>query len=537
MLGFRLRYQISGFLFILFAMVVLIMGYFNVSILNDQLRMNTLNISKSTAENIFRIIDKMIPQDITSINEFKLNKKVFGEFQKYLYSIESLRNIVIYDPEDKIIYSRLIHDEVKIDNPRILQEVKLEKRPVIRLWAVDLYDGRAERLNTYGVLEARMLLADYYIPILRSGKIIAIVHLSIHLEKTSRKMKFFFVGNLALSIVFIMTAFVAIFLWSENAINRPLRNLLRAQEQLSRGDFEAHVDLELPPNNELGIIANSFNQMARELKAYKDALDEKNQKLEIVNVQYRKLNETLEQEVENKTKELREFFSLITHDLKIPLAAIKGYISLLKKSKTGTLSEKQEKFLQAIDTSTVHLLGMVRNMLDSVKYEAGKVNYYMEDFDLGQLVEEVKGHFHPSITEKSIDFSVKIPGKCSAVYGDRTKIGQVISNILSNAINHVPNGGIISLSARETGQVVEISINDNGPGIPKEQLPHIFDKFQQIPGKESPSTSLGLGLYIVRKIMEGHGMRAWAQSEVGKGSHFLFIIPISMDRNRKDAKK
>lgn len=527
MMGLRLRYQISGFLFILFSIVVLIMGYFNISILNEQLRMISLQKSKETADSVYQVLNKMIPPYIDSIDEFIMRKKLFNDFQKYALSVDSLRNVEIYDPNLRLLYSRVAHDEVNVDNRTILEKVKADKEPAVRLWAVNPYDGTAKSIENYGVLETRMLLRDFYFPIFRQKKIIGFAHFSVRQEKTSRLIKFFFLGNLSLSIVFIMTAFVAIFMWSENAINRPLRNLLRAQEQLSRGDFDAHVDIQLPANNELAVISNSFNQMARELKAYKEELDEKTRKLEMLNEQYRKLNENLEQEVENKTMELKEFFSLITHDLKIPLAAIKGYTSLLKKSKTGTLSKKQELFVDSIETSTIHLLGMVRNMLDSVKYDAGKVTYYMENFNIVELVMEIENNIHPSISERSIEFSRNIPQSCQWVYGDRTKIGQVISNIISNAIEYVPGGGKIQLAVWEKGELVEVMIKDNGPGIPPELLSLIFDKFKQIPGKESPSTSLGLGLYIVRKIMEGHSMKAWAVSEEGQGSEFHFTLKKS----------
>ncbi len=527
MMGLRLRYQISGFLFILFSIVVLIMGYFNISILNEQLRMISLQKSKETADSVFQVVNKMIPPYIENIDEFIKRKKVFNDFQKYTLSVDTLRNIEIYAPDLQLLYSRVAYDEVNVDNKAILEKVKASREPVVRLWAVNPYDGNAKSIENYGVLETRTLMRDFYFPVFRQKKIVGYVHLSIRQEKTSRLIKFFFLGNLSLSIVFIMTAFVAIFMWSENAINRPLRNLLRAQEQLSRGDFDAHVDIQLPANNELAVISNSFNQMARELKAYKEELDEKTRKLEMLNDQYRELNENLEQEVENKTMELKEFFSLITHDLKIPLAAIKGYTSLLKKSKTGTLSKKQELFVDSIETSTIHLLGMVRNMLDSVKYDAGKVTYYMENFNIIDLVMEIENNIHPSISERSIEFSRNIPPACQWVYGDRTKIGQVISNIISNAIEYVPIDGKIQLSVWQKEDLVEVMIKDNGPGIPPEQLSLIFDKFKQIPGKESPSTSLGLGLYIVKKIMEGHGMKAWAISEEGQGSEFHFTLKKS----------
>jgi signal transduction histidine kinase len=505
-------------------MVVLIMGYFNMSILNDQLMKLSLQQSRVMADNIYNTLDKSIPANADSVMEFVKNKAVFNEFQKFLLSQEYVRNIEIFDAFGNKIWSKLAYEGVKTENFDIVNEVRGKGMPAVKVLVVDPQSGVSKEIETFGVFDARMLLEDRYLPVIRNGKTIGIVYISLQLQRASRLMKFFFLGNFSISLLFIITAFIAIYIWSERAINRPFRYLLQAQEKLSAGDFDAHVDIELPSNNELGIIANSFNRMASELKAYKEELDEKRRRLEIVNEQYRSLNENLEQEVEEKTRELKEFFSLITHDLKIPLAAIKGYTELLRKSKTGTLNEKQEKFVVGIENSAAHLLYMVRNMLDSVKYDAGKIYYYMEKFELVRLAEDLENRLHPLLSERNIEFSINIPVSCCEVYADREKIGNVISNILSNAIEHTPNGGKISLEARDKDEIVEIVIEDSGPGIAAEQLVSIFEKFQQVPGKESPSTSLGLGLYIVRKILEGHGMKVWADSEEGKGCQFHFTL-------------
>ncbi|MCE1246223.1 MAG: HAMP domain-containing histidine kinase [Firmicutes bacterium] len=500
------------------------MGYFNMSILNDQLMKLSLQQSKVMADNIYSALDKSIPLGVDTVADFVKNKALFNEFQKYLFTQEYIRNIEIFDPYGNKLWSKLAYEGVKTENFDIVNDVRRTGMPEIKVLAVDPQSGVSKEIESFGVFDFRMLLEDRYLPIIRNGKTVGVIYISLQLQRASRLMKFFFLGNLSISLLFIFTAFIAIYIWSERAINRPFRYLLQAQEKLSEGDFDVQVDIELPANNELGIIANSFNRMARELKAYKEELDEKRRKLEVVNEQYRTLNENLEQEVEDKTRELKEFFSLITHDMKIPLAAIKGYTELLRKTKSGVLSEKQEKFVVGIESSAEHLLRMVRNMLDTVKYDAGRIYFFFEKFDLTNLVDEMEHRFHPLLKERNISFEKNIPEKCRFVFGDREKIGNVISNILSNATEHTPGGGKISLEARDKDDIVELVIEDNGPGIASEQLDSIFDKFQQVPGKESPSTSLGLGLFIVRKIMEGHGMKVWAVSDKGEGSRFHFTL-------------
>lgn len=526
----RLRYQISIFLFVLFAVVIFVMGFFNLTILNDQLKKLSLSRAKSAADRIMRIIDKNIPPDVDSLEEHIKENESFDEFQKFALGVEAIRNAELYDKTGRLVYSGIVYEDVHINNSAIVKEALYTGEPITKTWVVDPVSGNASEVESFNPMDGRIMLEDYYIPILNGkNEIIGLAHLSIHLEQTTRLMKFIIFANVSLLVFFYIIAFIAIYMWSERAISRPFQFLLRAQEQLSRGDFDAHIEIELPQDNEMGIIANSFNRMAVELKAYKEELEEKSKKLEQVNLQYKELNETLEQEVEKKTLELREFFSLITHDLKIPLAAIKGYIALLKKNKTGELNEKQEKFISAIETSTLSLLSMVRNMLDSVKYDAGKVTYLMEEFDIKDLIAETHSNLHPIIDERSINLIIDVPKNCNKVYGDKTKIAQVFANIFYNAVEHVSEGGTIELQARENETHIEIMIKDDGPGIPPEQLQCIFDKFKQVPGKESPSTSLGLGLYIVKKIIEGHGGRAWAESIEGKGSRFFFTLNKSTE--------
>ncbi|MFP4498119.1 MAG: ATP-binding protein [Vulcanimicrobiota bacterium] len=525
MLGLRLRYQISVFLFLLFTMVVSAMVYFNLTILNDQLNIFAHYQAQNEARQINNYLQETAATD-SSVNDIMEDKASFNGFFKFSTSFEGLRNVDLYKPDGELVFTRKFREDVHIDNEKYVGRVIENKKTESVTWAVDRVTGRGKAIQKYGILEARELLQDFYFPIKnRQGNLIGVLHLSMFLERATRLMRFFLLGNASLALIFLLTAFVMIYVWSENAINKPIRNLIKAQERLSRGDFDVQVDLKVPSTNELYVIANSFNDMAREIKQYQNKLKKQAHEMEKVNQQYKELNETLEQEVEKKTLELKEFFSLITHDLKIPLAAVKGYANLLKKPKTGELNPKQEKFINSIELATGQLLNMVKNLLDSVRYEDGRVEYYKENFDLENLVGEVQAHIHPIIEEKNINAYISISPCCKWVYGDRGKINQVFLNIVSNAINYTPSGGDIYITAEENEEFVEVRIRDSGKGIPPEQLSTIFEKFQQVPNKETPSTSLGLGLYIVKKIIEGHGTRVWVESTQGKGSSFYFTLP------------
>jgi signal transduction histidine kinase len=476
------------------------------------------------ADQIYNHFNNVIPENPESLENFIGENVKFNEFRKYVGSFDNLYNISIYNFYSNELFTFSKTEETKTENESLLYETIRSRLPASVIWVVDSKTGKSKIIESIGVFDGRFKYSEFYFPIVRNDRLLGVLKVSLFLDTASKLVTFFFIGNASLAFIFIITAFIAIYLWSENAINRPIRILLDAQEKLRRGDFTAHVDLNVTHNNELSVIANSFNKMTGELYKYQEELKEQKEKLEEVNEQYRVLNETLEQEVEKKTLELKEFFSLITHDLKIPLAAIKGYTSLLKKDKTGILNEKQAKFVSSIDTAAVHLLNMVKNMLDSVKYDDGRVTYFMEDFNLLEVALEVEDQIHPIIHEKNIEFKVNIPEILQVVNGDKAKIGQVVTNIVSNAINYSPNGGIIEMTAQDKDGLVEVGISDMGIGIPEEQISRIFEKFRRVPNIEAPSTSLGLGLYIVRKIIEGHGMKVRAESEEGKGSSFYFTL-------------
>jgi signal transduction histidine kinase len=531
MFGLKLRYQIAGFLFVLFTTVVLIMGYFNMSILGDLLSRFAFHQAETSSDQIFNYLERILPQDVTSLEPFMEKTEEFQEIIEYIGKDNYIGNIVIYNLDKQPVYSFNSREETFVNYDAYLDTVQETRIMYSIVLAIDHETGRGKPIDSYRFTDSRMIYNEFYYPIIRNGRFLGTLRVSMKLQIATNLMRLFLVGNGSLAFIFIITAFIALNIWSGNAIDRPIQNLVQAQEQLRRGDFNAHVDLNLPTGNDLGKIANSFNMMTKELKEYQEELKTKASQLEEVNKQYRNLNETLEQEVERKTLELKEFYSMITHDLKIPVAAIKGYTELLKKEKTGPLNPKQEQFISSIGTATVHLLNMVKNMLDSVKYDDGRVEYYMDNFNLCEVVEEVKEHILPIINEKNIEFSIDIPDDCLNAYGDKVKIGQVISNIIGNAINYTPNGGTITFTAGKKRGVIEIRISDTGIGIPPEQMSRIFEKFQRVPDRETPSTSLGLGLYIVKKIMEGHGMKVWVDSEEGKGTTFFLTLKSGIPGN------
>jgi len=525
--GLKLKSQIMWILFGPMSLVIIVLSYFNITILENTLILNTTQSTASSARYITEWIRKALPEGSSTETQFtKLGEKQSQMISKYLTHFEELRSFKLIDSHGVVIYSYgQSDDEVTLRNAMFMEAFK-NHLPVSHLWAYrDSEDLAGEPIVRTGFLDNKTLSYEYFEPVMKDGELRGVIYLSFHVRKVTTLLKLIALGNISLVLIFLLSTFIAISIWSDNAVKRPLDFILQAQEKLGKGDFDIRVDLGLVHTNELARAYGSFNRMADDLKSSREELERKNIRLAELNEQYRRLNERLEQDVREKTEELREFFSLITHDLKVPLAASQGYTDLLLKPKTGELNEKQRRFITCISMAHSHLLHLVRNMLDSVKYDAGKINYYFEQFSLPILADEVRSNLHHFLEEREIDLVITIPQPCEQIYADRMKIGQVLTNLISNAVTVSRNKDRIVLSARDCGDLVEISLTDSGPGISKENLGSIFDRFTQFPESEKSSGSLGLGLYIVKKVLEGHNCEIKVESEKGKGSVFTFSLP------------
>lgn len=342
------------------------------------------------------------------------------------------------------------------------------------------------------------------------------------------KINFFI--NTVFAAIFFMLSYMAISSWVTNVLEKPLSQILKGHEKLAKGEYGARIETEMSrSNSEILRIAGSFNTMANELEKFRKELEEKNIKLESVNSKYRNLNEKLEIEVGRKTKELREFFSLITHDLKVPLAAVQGYSALLLKDKTGGLNDKQRKFITNIAITNQHMTHLVRNLIDSFKYDSGKATYLFQDFDLGEIEDEVRTNVSFSLEEKNLELKTNIGGCKTRVCADRTKITRVITNLMSNAIKVSENNAVVELVCEERGGKAYITVRDHGKGIEDGKVEEIFKKFAQFPYSSKSAEGTGLGLYIVKKIIDGHGQSIKVRTAKNEGTSFTFSLNMAGD--------
>ncbi len=221
------------------------------------------------------------------------------------------------------------------------------------------------------------------------------------------------------------------------------------------------------------------------------------------------------------------FVSNVSHELRTPLTSILGFASLMLAGRAGPLSHQQEEYLGVVRKQAANLSNMIENLLDLSRIQATGIRASIDEVDLHDVVRTVEAHFLKTADEKGISLESKLPVDCPTIAASSSRIVQVISNLLGNAIKFTPGGGHIEISALSYGSLVQVQVTDNGTGIPLSSQPHIFDRFSQArSGDSEEQEGFGLGLAICREIVELHGGSICVESDPGRGSTFYFTVPI-----------
>ena len=246
-----------------------------------------------------------------------------------------------------------------------------------------------------------------------------------------------------------------------------------------------------------------------------------------------------------------EFISIVSHELRTPLTAIKNAMDIVLSGKAGEMTENIEKFCSMGKRNAIRLTGIVNDLLDISKIEAGKMDFKFELTHIEPVIESVKNNLTEVAREKELILNYTPIGDSVEVYADTNRIEQVLTNLVSNAIKFTPNAGKIEITskvvnARELqydqsfeediknlqGNYLQVCVEDHGIGIERKDLNHVFDKFAQIENSLSRQVGgSGLGLPIARQLMESHNGAIWCDSEINKGSKFYFVIPVANDKS------
>ncbi len=254
-----------------------------------------------------------------------------------------------------------------------------------------------------------------------------------------------------------------------------------------------------------------------------------------------KAQQELEKKVEERTQELKhalnevrivskrksEFISAVSHELRTPLTSIKGYASILLAGKLGELPEDVKLRLDKINKHSDELVNLVNDLLDISRIESGRITMHFEPQNLKVIFADITDLFFVQSKEKGIDLTAKIDDNAATVIADTGQLKRVFINLVSNASKFVPpKDGKINISAYKVGKFIQVDVNDNGCGIPEEAREKIFEEFYRVDNAINDQVKgTGLGLALVKHIIEAHGGKIWVTSKMGVGSTFSFTLP------------
>jgi len=291
---------------------------------------------------------------------------------------------------------------------------------------------------------------------------------------------------LAATVIGVVTAAIVSFLVAAR-IARPISRLASASRRVAGGHYEERVDTDEP--GELGEMATSFNEMAGSLEATE------RRRLQLVGD--------------------------VAHELRTPLTTLDGYLEGLED---GVVQPSPETW-RLLRTETSRMTRMVNDLSELWRAEARQLTLRLERVDAGRVARDTGERFLPQAQARGI--RLELPGDGPAVTADRDRLAQVLSNFLSNALRHAPDGSAVSVRVVRQGGSVCISVADEGPGLAADQLEAVFERFYRVdPARSRAAGGSGIGLAIARALAEAMGGRAWAESD-GPGRGATFLVELS----------
>jgi signal transduction histidine kinase len=236
--------------------------------------------------------------------------------------------------------------------------------------------------------------------------------------------------------------------------------------------------------------------------------------------------EKLNEELKRLNKMKSDFISAVSHELRTPLTSIKGYASILMTGKLGDVLPAQKERLEKIDKHSNNLVHLINNLLDIARIESGKVQMEMKDISIKEMLDSIVDIITPQVKEKNISLKINSGIKFDRLKVDQSQIERVFLNLLSNAVKFTPENGKVFIEINEKDDDIQFSIEDTGIGIPGQDTPKVFQEFYRADNAlDQKIKGSGLGLSLVKKIVEAHKGRIWFNSELGKGTKFTFTLP------------
>jgi signal transduction histidine kinase len=335
-----------------------------------------------------------------------------------------------------------------------------------------------------------------------------------------------------LTILFSLVAlFLAMFLGVMTArwISQPILRLNKAAKALAQGQWQALGKIER--QDEVGQLAHSFQEMAHQLQQtfvhLEEKVQERTQDIEDKNIKLASLNE----ELKKLNQEKSDLLSIVAHDLKNPLSAIQGAASLIQMDYDNLPPEELLEFAQIIDETSQQMFELIKNLLDMNQLETGRMNFSLSPVDLLSVLQGLMNDYGhrakvKGIALKWVPEEEQQETKKYSVVADLKGLRQILDNLLSNAIKYSPAGKHVIVRLISEMQFIRCEIEDEGPGLSEMDQQKLFQKFTRLSAQPTGGEhSTGLGLFIVKQLVEAMAGRVWCESKLGQGAKFIVVFP------------
>ena len=438
------------------------------------------------------LIEEKFQNATPFLDSGQVNKALFGDIMHDMMAVNRGIEVYLLSHDGEVLYS------VVLDHDTPNQTAKrVDLEPVFKFMKCGGEDyilgddpRNPDQKKIFSAAPFNMDGKEGYIYIVLSGQAIADVRGEL-LSSLTLKLGF---GAVIITMIFAgLVGGLAIWFLTNN-----LRVIIEKVRRFREGD--TGVRITDADRSDLSVLAITFNEMA----------------------------DTIEQNIEEiKSVDLlrRELIANVSHDLRTPLAVLRGYIETLQMKEESLSLEEKRQFLDIIHTSSEQLSRLVSQLFEYSKLEAKQIEPIKEPFSIVDLVYDLCAKYRVLADAKGIILKVDLAESTPVVFADISLVERVIQNLMDNAIKFTPENGEIVVKIDTTDQQVMVKVKDSGPGIPMEEQAHIFERYRQATGTKQAKQGVGLGLAIVKKIVELHDSTVKVISSPNQGCTFQFSLP------------
>jgi signal transduction histidine kinase len=438
------------------------------------------------------LIEEKFQTDSPFLEDGEVNKALFGDLMHDMMAVNRSIEVYLLDKTGAVLYSVVLDHSG--DNTAI-SKVNLEPiQTFIESGGEKFVLGDDPRkpgeLNIFSAAEFEVNGRSGYIYIILAGQELAAV--------TDTLLGSYFM-QLGLGTVLLTTVFASIIgLLSIWFLTKNLRSIIQTVKRFREGDMD--IRIQEPEQSDLSLLATSFNEMADTIVSNMD-------------------------EIKSVDNLRRELIANVSHDLRTPLAVLKGYVETLQIKSKDLSEEERDKYLAVINESSDKLSRLIAQLFEYSKLEAKQVSPDKEPFSIADLAMDLVASYQVISQKKTIDLQVKATKNIPLVFADIGLVERAIQNLIDNALKFTPEKGKVLVEITALDKEVLVTVSDTGPGIKKSEQSQLFERYRQSK-RTHQKEGVGLGLAIVKKIMDLHNTSIQVISKPNEGSSFQFWLPF-----------